>query len=90
MNRNRSPNPTACSSRLWGTPFVKTFTATAEVMIQPKISRRRRLWLRIRRKPLPQPIQPPGTRPLTIDYVKDGRRTRLYIPAARIEWDDPS
>lgn len=65
---------------------TRTFTFTAEGMYWPPArSRWRRFWDWLLRRPIPQPVQPPGTVPLVYD-VRDGDRlVRFFIPAARIE-----
>lgn len=64
------------------------FTAHAEAMLPAPCPWWRRWWLKLRRKPLPT-IQPPGTRPLTFEYEEDGIKKRIFIPAARIDFDSP-
>lgn len=63
------------------------YTITAEAMLEPEPLRwYGRLWRKLLRRPMPQPIQPPGTRPVTFDTTDaDGTVRRFYLPAARVE-----
>lgn len=68
---------------------VRSFTFTTEPMLPaPKLRWWRRVWLRLQHKPLPRPVQPPGTVPLVIDSVDGGRPTRIIFPAARFDQVD--
>lgn len=66
---------------------TKSFTIMAEPMIPPEpLSFWRRFWLRVRRRELPKPTQPIDTHPMVIDYIDtDGRRCRMFFPAARTQ-----
>jgi hypothetical protein len=63
-------------------------TVTPESLLPAPCPWWRRVWLKLRRKPLPT-IAPPGTQAVTFDLKQDdGTVVRYHFPAARVQWQD--
>lgn len=67
-----------------------TYTITPVARLPLPISRWRRWWLKLLRRPLPLEPAPPGTQSVWIDWVDaDGVARRLFVPCARVEPQEP-